>query len=72
MSPDEMAGPVAFLPFDAHRFPGRLGFALAPGRWRLDSPLEPERVLVADLACLRDTCGAGVLVSLLEEGERRP
>jgi hypothetical protein len=68
MSPDEMAGPpVAFLPRDTHRLPGRLGFAPAPGRWRLDSP--PERMLVADLACLRDRCGAGVLVTLLEQDE---
>jgi hypothetical protein len=41
MSPNAMAGPpVAFLPWDTHRLPGRLGFAPAPGRWRLDSPLD--------------------------------
>ncbi len=68
MSLDESL-PVAFLPQNAHGLPGRLGFAPAPGRWRHDSPLEPERMLVADLACLRDRCGAAVLVTLLEEGE---
>jgi Cyclin-dependent kinase inhibitor 3 (CDKN3) len=68
MSQDEYL-PVAFLPRDAHGLPGRLGFAPAPGRWRHDSPLEPERMLAADLAYLRQRCGAAVLVTLLEEGE---
>src|SRR3989442_1539567 len=61
--------PVAFLPQDAHGLTGRLGFAPAPGRWRHDSPLEPERMLAADLAWLRERCGEAVLATLLEEGE---
>ncbi len=61
--------PVAFLPQQAHGLPGRLGFAPAPGRWRLDVTLESERMLAADLACLRDGCGTAVLVTLLEEPE---
>ncbi len=65
----DLIPPVAFLPQDAHGLRGRLAFCPAPGRWRHDSPLEPERMLGADLACLRDTCGAAVLVTLLEEGE---
>ncbi|OLC70798.1 MAG: hypothetical protein AUH83_16395 [Deltaproteobacteria bacterium 13_1_40CM_4_68_19] len=61
--------PVAFLPEHAHGLPGRLGFAPAPGRWPHDPRLGPDQTLGADLACLRDTCGAGVLVTLLEEDE---
>jgi protein-tyrosine phosphatase len=61
--------PVAFLPQQAHGLPGRIGFSPAPGRWPHDSRLEPAQRLGADLACLRDTCGAGVLVTLLEEEE---
>jgi len=61
--------PVAFLPEHAHGLPGRLGFAPAPGRWPHDPRLGPDQTLEADLACLRDTCGAGVLVTLLEEDE---
>jgi hypothetical protein len=68
MSPDEKL-PVAFLPQDAHGLPGRLGFGPAPGRWRHGPPPEPERMLVEDLACLRDRCGECVLVTLLEEDE---
>jgi cyclin-dependent kinase inhibitor 3 len=68
MSPDDSL-PIAFLPQDAHGLPGRLGFAPAPGRWRHDSPLEPQRMLASDLAWLRDRCGASVLVTLLEENE---
>ncbi|TMB27994.1 MAG: hypothetical protein E6J65_04360 [Deltaproteobacteria bacterium] len=61
--------PVAFLSEHAHGLPGRLGFAPAPGRWPHDPRLGPDQTLEADLACLRDTCGAGVLVTLLEEDE---
>ena len=68
MSADEDL-PVAFLPQDAHGLPGRLGLAPAPGRWRPYSPVEPERMVADDLACLRDRCGAAVLVTLLEEAE---
>jgi len=61
--------PVAFLPQQTHGLPGRLGFSPAPGRWPHDSRLGPDQRLGTDLACLRDTCGAGVLVTLLEEEE---
>ena len=60
-----------FLPRHAHGLPGRLGFAPTPGRWRLNSRLEPVRQLEADLTCLRDRCRAQVLVTLLEEDEMR-
>src|SRR5205814_8904757 len=59
--------PVAFLPQQAHGLPGRLGFSPAPGRWPNDSRLAPAQRMGTDLACLRDTCGAGVLVTRSEE-----
>jgi protein-tyrosine phosphatase len=61
--------PVAFLPQTALGLPGRLGFSPAPGRWLYDS--SSSQTLESDIACLRDTCGAGVLVTLLEEEEMR-
>ncbi|HVI74691.1 MAG TPA: cyclin-dependent kinase inhibitor 3 family protein [Anaeromyxobacteraceae bacterium] len=60
--------PVAFIPRDALALQGRLGFCPAPGRWRSDLPLEPARLVDADLASLR-ACGTTTLVVLLEEWE---
>jgi cyclin-dependent kinase inhibitor 3 len=60
--------PIAFLPQEAHGLPGRLGFCPAPGYWTDLGPFE-RSTLAADLACLRDRCGASVLVTLLEEEE---
>src|SRR5919197_5686301 len=69
MTVDSTAGvPVAFLPQEAHGLRGRLGFCPAPGRWRFDASVEPDRMLDGDLASLC-TCGATVLVVLLEEEE---
>ena len=64
------AVPVAFLPQEAHGLRGRLGFCPAPGRWRFEPSLEPDRMLDDDLAALC-SCGATVLVVLLEEDEMR-
>ncbi len=61
--------PVAYVPRAAHRLPGRLGFAPAPGRWQLDERGDSGEALEEDLRCLRNSCGASVLVTLLEEEE---
>ncbi len=60
--------PVAFVPQAAHRLPGRLGFAPAPGRWR---PWEEDggETVQEDLTCLERACGAAVVVNLLERDE---
>ncbi|HEY6004662.1 MAG TPA: cyclin-dependent kinase inhibitor 3 family protein [Anaeromyxobacter sp.] len=68
MTPGGLTAPVAFLPQETHGLPGRLGFAPAPGRWRLDASLPPARCLDDDLRTLC-ACGASVLVTLLEESE---
>ena len=68
MTPDGLRAPVAFLPQETHGPPGRLGFAPAPGLWRLDASLPPARLLDDDLRTLC-ACGASVLVTLLEETE---
>lgn len=60
--------PVAFVSQEAHGLRGRIGFCPAPGRWRLDASVEPDRLLDGDLASLC-ACGAAVLVDLLEEAE---
>ena len=67
MDPDDTL-PIAFLPQDAHRCPGRLGFCPAPGLFA-DYVLRPRDLVPTELACLRDRCGASVLVTLLEEEE---
>ncbi len=65
----DMNLPVAFVPQAEHGLPGRLGFAPAPGRWRLDEEGRAGEALDADLAFLRRACGASVLVTLLERAE---
>ncbi len=65
----DMNLPVAFVPQAEHGLPGRLGFAPAPGRWRLDEEGRAGEALDADLAVLRRACGASVLVTLLERAE---
>jgi hypothetical protein len=67
MDPDDTL-PIAFLPQDAHHCPGRLGFCPAPGLFS-DYVLRPRDLVPTELACLRDRCGASVLVTLLEEDE---
>jgi protein-tyrosine phosphatase len=69
MTAESMADlPVAFVLQESHGLQGRLGFCPAPGRWRLDTAVEPERLLDEDLASLR-AHGTTVLVVLLEESE---
>jgi protein-tyrosine phosphatase len=60
--------PVAFIPNGALALPGRLGFCPAPGRWRPDAGMGPDRLLDEDLASLR-SCGTATLVVLLEHAE---
>jgi protein-tyrosine phosphatase len=61
--------PVAFVPWRAHGLAGRLGFAPAPGRWRLDDAARPGDAIDADLRRLLRRYGPCVLVSLLEQEE---
>jgi len=61
--------PVAFVPASAHGLPGRLGFAPAPGRWRVEEGVAPGAAIEEDLRRLRRTCGASALVTLLEREE---
>lgn len=61
--------PVAFVPQAEHGLPGRLGFSPAPGRWRACEEGRVGDAADEDLASLRRTCGASVLVTLLERAE---
>lgn len=60
--------PIAFVPQEVLGLRGRIGFCPAPGRWRLDASVDPDRLLDGDLGALC-ACGAAVLVVLLEETE---
>ncbi len=62
---------VDFLPPETHALPGRLGRTLAPGKFRPGLDPASDTLLRDDLRALRDTYGAQVLVTLLEELEMR-